>query len=109
MTEVAATAVEEVCGGFARRSGEKAGDKNLGGSNSVVESQPSKLLVAGSIPVSRSIFIGGDPGTPPGGCRGAHALTFAPLGRGFARRATLADGLGRVSRLGVEEFVRRSE
>ena len=27
-----------------------------GGSNSVVESQPSKLLVAGSIPVSRSIF-----------------------------------------------------
>ena len=26
----------------------------LGGSNSVVESQPSKLLVAGSIPVSRS-------------------------------------------------------
>jgi hypothetical protein len=30
------------------RSGRK------GGSNSVVESQPSKLLVAGSIPVSRS-------------------------------------------------------
>jgi hypothetical protein len=31
-------------------------NKNLGfgGSNSVVESQPSKLLVAGSIPVSRS-------------------------------------------------------
>jgi hypothetical protein len=29
-----------------------------GGSNSVVESQPSKLLVAGSIPVSRSIFRG---------------------------------------------------
>ena len=28
----------------------------LSGSNSVVESQPSKLLVAGSIPVSRSIF-----------------------------------------------------
>ena len=28
---------------------------NQGGSNSVVESQPSKLLVAGSIPVSRSI------------------------------------------------------
>ena len=27
---------------------------NGGGSNSVVESQPSKLLVAGSIPVSRS-------------------------------------------------------
>ena len=29
---------------------------NEGGSNSVVESQPSKLLVAGSIPVSRSSF-----------------------------------------------------
>ncbi len=29
-------------------------DRELGGSNSVVESQPSKLLVAGSIPVSRS-------------------------------------------------------
>jgi hypothetical protein len=28
------------------------------GSNSVVESQPSKLLVAGSIPVSRSIRLG---------------------------------------------------
>jgi hypothetical protein len=28
----------------------------LGGSNSMVESQPSKLLVAGPIPVSRSIF-----------------------------------------------------
>ena len=37
---------------FYERLGEvvKAG----GGSNSVVESQPSKLLVAGSIPVSRS-------------------------------------------------------
>ena len=31
---------------------------NKGGSNSVVESQPSKLLVAGSIPVSRSIRLG---------------------------------------------------
>ena len=29
----------------------------MGGSNSVVESQPSKLLVAGSIPVSRSVWI----------------------------------------------------
>ena len=28
-----------------------------GGSNSVVESQPSKLLVAGSIPVSRSKYL----------------------------------------------------
>ena len=30
--------------------------ERAGGSNSVVESQPSKLLVAGSIPVSRSRF-----------------------------------------------------
>jgi hypothetical protein len=30
-----------------------------GGSNSVVESQPSKLLVAGSIPVSRSKDVEG--------------------------------------------------
>lgn len=43
--------------------------ERVGGSNSVVESQPSKLLVAGSIPVSRSkssavvsrgIVVGGD-------------------------------------------------
>ena len=33
-------------------------DRYEGGSNSVVESQPSKLLVAGSIPVSRSRFCG---------------------------------------------------
>ena len=36
-----------------------------GGSNSVVESQPSKLLVAGSIPVSRSrdlaVFLDAEP------------------------------------------------
>src|SRR5438128_3676967 len=35
-----------------RRAGGRA--RRVGGSNSVVESQPSKLLVAGSIPVSRS-------------------------------------------------------
>ena len=35
------------------------GGEREGGSNSVVESQPSKLLVAGSIPVSRST-LGGD-------------------------------------------------
>ena len=43
--------------------------ERTGGSNSVVESQPSKLLVAGSIPVSRSksttavsqvMVVGGD-------------------------------------------------
>ena len=40
--------LEPRSGGTKRRIGLK------GGSNSVVESQPSKLLVAGSIPVSRS-------------------------------------------------------
>src|SRR6476469_6558951 len=40
-------------GGLARRSAERT-CVHEGGSNSVVESQPSKLLVAGSIPVSRS-------------------------------------------------------
>ena len=34
----------------------KGAREREGGSNSVVESQPSKLLVAGSIPVSRSIL-----------------------------------------------------
>ncbi len=42
-------------GGAVSRSGGLYGwDLVQGGSNSVVESQPSKLLVAGSIPVSRS-------------------------------------------------------
>ena len=35
---------------------ERQKHRREGGSNSVVESQPSKLLVAGSIPVSRSIL-----------------------------------------------------
>ena len=42
--------------GLARRSGGERSERREGGSNSVVESQPSKLLVAGSIPVSRSIL-----------------------------------------------------
>ena len=37
-----------------RGEGKKKGRKDTGGSNSGVESQPSKLLVAGSNPVSRS-------------------------------------------------------
>ena len=44
-----------------------------GGSNSVVESQPSKLLVAGSIPVSRSIVYGGSAVV----CEGSAASRFA--------------------------------
>ena len=42
--------------GLPRRASKQNGDAK-GGSNSVVESQPSKLLVAGSIPVSRSIRL----------------------------------------------------
>ena len=36
-----------------------SGVSGIRGSNSVVESQPSKLLVAGSIPVSRSRMLSG--------------------------------------------------
>src|SRR5579863_5246498 len=42
------------CDGQAERAAIFEGPETRGGSNSVVESQPSKLLVAGSIPVSRS-------------------------------------------------------
>jgi hypothetical protein len=38
----------------AANASQRSEPKRAGGSNSVVESQPSKLLVAGSIPVSRS-------------------------------------------------------
>ena len=44
-------------GGSVRRSTSREMGEREGGSNSVVESQPSKLLVAGSIPVSRSIRL----------------------------------------------------
>ena len=40
-------------------STEARAERREGGSNSVVESQPSKLLVAGSIPVSRSSTLSG--------------------------------------------------
>jgi hypothetical protein len=43
------------CTALARRASSAAKIVPTSGSNSVVESQPSKLLVAGSIPVSRSI------------------------------------------------------
>ena len=47
----------EESGGPGRRGGSRRiRVSREGGSNSVVESQPSKLLVAGSIPVSRSTF-----------------------------------------------------
>lgn len=43
---------ERACHAEAAR--QRSETRREGGSNSVVESQPSKLLVAGSIPVSRS-------------------------------------------------------
>ena len=46
----------------AEARGGKRGER-VGGSNSVVESQPSKLLVAGSIPVSRSRLSDAGPRT----------------------------------------------
>src|SRR5918993_1262727 len=58
-----------------------------GGSNSVVESQPSKLLVAGSIPVSRSkIFRGALPlELPYAVARSAWGPRAAPAGAPSAR------------------------
>ena len=67
---------------------EKCRARREGGSNSVVESQPSKLLVAGSIPVSRSNIVyrpgGFAPPAPPAPSL-AGARCPAPL-----RRARLA-------------------
>ena len=62
-----------------RRVGRSKRDE--GGSNSVVESQPSKLLVAGSIPVSRSTHLC----TPPmQACLGAMARRAAGGAATFA-------------------------
>ena len=65
------------------------------GSNSVVESQPSKLLVAGSIPVSRSIRLRplgvlagyGEMPRRSGGAAEEGSLR-SPSGRASARRAS---------------------
>ena len=62
--------------------------KNEGGSNSVVESQPSKLLVAGSIPVSRSNLRSlsrASVGKP------AKVVRRSPQGEGGLRRGTDID------------------
>ena len=61
-----------------RRGG--AVGRREGGSNSVVESQPSKLLVAGSIPVSRSKFSRGlrHAGPPSPSLAGAPRPRSAP-------------------------------
>ncbi len=58
-----------------------AGERRVGGSNSVVESQPSKLLVAGSIPVSRS--------NP---CSRRERRVAGQLGFSAAARSAKADG-----------------
>jgi hypothetical protein len=73
--------------------GSVAGEsRDEGGSNSVVESQPSKLLVAGSIPVSRSkIFRGAAPlGLPHAVARGGpQGPRSAPAGAPAARQGTV--------------------
>ena len=65
--------------------------ESKGGSNSVVESQPSKLLVAGSIPVSRSRLRLAE----------ASAATRLRLGRLDAHKADVAQLAERV--LGKDE------
>ena len=54
--------------------------ERVGGSNSVVESQPSKLLVAGSIPVSRSSL------RPPHSFAAGYGLAGQPQSRRSAQR-----------------------
>ena len=61
-----------------------------GGSNSVVESQPSKLLVAGSIPVSRSKFYRGAPPRRTPSPSLARPGGRAPLRRGASLRSPLS-------------------
>src|SRR5688500_50817 len=75
--------------GFTRRSAARAKrSRREGGSNSVVESQPSKLLVAGSIPVSRS--------------RSAGRRAKAPKPKGWSRNEGFVLHLGlRPSALGL--------
>ena len=96
--------------GLARRSAEsgEAGERE-GGSNSMVESQPSKLLVAGSIPVSRSsLFRGGcAPRTPPTASLGGAPGPRHPLRR-CAPPAALEGGSRRSRRRGARGGSRRS-
>ena len=60
---------------------------NKGGSNSVVESQPSKLLVAGSIPVSRSNLRSRD----TRGSYGWQAMELRRLSAGAPRSGAQVD------------------
>ena len=88
------------CLAEAPRSGAKADE---GGSNSVVESQPSKLLVAGSIPVSRSSLR-----SPFGELRlgrrvSRQAKAVSPK-REARRRTPLRSGVARRCRAWVKEL-----
>src|SRR6058998_1196128 len=80
-----------------------------GGSNSVVESQPSKLLVAGSIPVSRSSLRSlrelrlGKPPTCPAVARSARRTAWQASRNHAAARSAKADRLGKPEgRRGLE-------
>jgi hypothetical protein len=72
--------------GLPRRSAKQRSER-VGGSNSVVESQPSKLLVAGSIPVSRSSL------RPPLGTVSRRAAACQASRDLAAARSAKADGL----------------
>ena len=69
-----------------------------GGSNSVVESQPSKLLVAGSIPVSRSISKFENGNSKLGNRRMSHEFLFSnfEFRASVARRADVAQSVEHV-------------
>ncbi len=68
---------------------------SVGGSNSVVESQPSKLLVAGSIPVSRSnVFRGTSSRRTPSRRRSRGPEGPAPAGAPLARAGAGCAALG---------------
>ena len=57
LSRLASVSEAELAGEIPRNEGPQSGWQQWeSGSNSVVESQPSKLLVAGSIPVSRSSY-----------------------------------------------------
>ena len=89
------------CDGPMRRSTDEPMKR---GSNSVVESQPSKLLVAGSIPVSRSKVIRGAlPLGLPYGVAREPLRRLAPLRRGASSLAPFAGAMQRgvVRRVGA--------
>ena len=92
--------------GLPARASREERARCVGGSNSVVESQPSKLLVAGSIPVSRSSLRRagacmrrlrlGKPAGCEGGLRvGRQSLRRLSTEAREAREATKADSVCR--------------